>query len=99
MFNVLSQQGSANQNYIEIPSYTCQMVKIKITNDSSCWQEYEVEHSAIADGSGKFYNHQKYDGISSEGWKSINFNIQLYILHIPKRLHLTTRTFTQPCSL
>ena len=38
MVNILSHQGNANQNGSEIPSYTCQMTKIKNTDENLFWR-------------------------------------------------------------
>jgi hypothetical protein len=38
MFNILNQQGNANQNNLEIPLTPVRMAKIKNSGDSRCWR-------------------------------------------------------------
>jgi hypothetical protein len=58
MLSILSHQGNTNQNYFEIPSYTCGVAKIKNTRDGSCWRGCGTgEHSSIASESRNLYSH------------------------------------------
>jgi hypothetical protein len=55
---MLSHQGNANQNYIEIPSYTCYNAKINNRSDSSCSGGCETEITLFhSDGKANTYNY------------------------------------------
>ena len=80
MLSILSHQGNTNQNYFEIPSYTCGMAMIKNTRDDSCWRGCGTgEHSSIASESRNLYSHceNQYDS-SSKNWELIYLKTQFY---------------------
>jgi hypothetical protein len=80
IFNILSNQGNANQNDSEIPSYTCQNSKIKDTSDTHAVKDVkQAEHSTIANGNAILYsNFGNQYGSFSENWKSTYLKTQLY---------------------
>ena len=71
MFNVLSQQGNANQNDYEIPFYTSEWLRLKSQVTAHAGEDVEQgEHSSIAGGSANLYNHfgNQFGGFS-ENWE------------------------------
>ena len=55
MFNILSYQENANQNYFEISSILVIMAKVNKKNDSSCWQDREKEADIFMAGTESRY--------------------------------------------
>jgi hypothetical protein len=71
MFKVLSHQGYANQNNLEIPSYTNQNKWSKNSSDSTCDKDVgKEEHTYAAGGIANWYNHSgNQSADTSENWK------------------------------